>query len=302
MDAGTRRQAFYTNLPPRSYTFQVMSSDAEGSWTKAETVALPFSIRPMFYQTTWFLGLSIVGIALAVGASWRLHVRRVRRQFALLIGERARLSRELHDTLLQSLVGIALQFDAMANDPQFTSSQSQRWEFVRLRKRVEDYIREARQSISDLRSPRLDTHDLATALREAGEREVDGRAIELSFQQRGTPRAYPAGLEEQLLKIGREAIVNAARHADADRIAIELESSDSALTLRVIDNGRGFDPSAAASDGTPHYGLTSMRERAEDVGGHFTIESVEGQGTRVETTVPLQDASRGKRHVEPTLH
>jgi len=302
VDAGTRRQAFYTNLPPRSYTFQVMSSDAEGSWTKAQTVAVPFSIRPMFYQTTWFLGLSVVGIALAVGASWRLHVRGVRRQFALLIGERARLSRELHDTLLQSLVGIALQFDAMANDPQFTSSQSQRWEFVRLRKRVEDYIREARQSISDLRSPRLDTHDLATALREAGEREVDGRAIELSFQQRGTPRAYPAGLEDQLLKIGREAIVNAARHADADRIAIELESSDSALTLRVIDNGRGFDPSAAATDGTPHYGLTSMRERAEDVGGHFTIESVEGQGTRVETTVPLHDAPRGKRHVESALH
>jgi len=302
VDAGTRRQAFYTNLPPRSYTFRVMSSDAEGSWTKAEVVAIPLSIRPMFYQTFWFLGLSVVGIALVIGASWRLHVRSVRRQFALLIGERARLSRELHDTLLQSLVGIALQFDAMANDPHFTASQSQRWEFVRLRKRVEDYIREARQSITDLRSPRLDKDDLATALRETGEREVDGRGIELSFRQQGTPRAYPAGLEDQLLKIGREAIVNAARHSDADRIAIELETTDGALTLRVIDNGRGFDPQAAASDGTPHYGLTSMRERAEDVGGQFTIESVEGEGTRVETTVPLEETPRGKRYVEPTLH
>ena len=102
--------------------------------------------------------------------------------------------------------------------------------------------------------------------------------------------------------IGREAIVNAARHADADRIAIELETTDGALTLRVIDNGRGFDPQAAASDGTPHYGLTSMRERAEDVGGQFTIESIEGEGTRVETTVPLEETSRGKRHVEPTFH
>lgn len=171
-----------------------------------------------------------------------------------------------------------------------------------MRKRVEQYIREARQSITDLRSPRLDTHDLATALREAGEREVDGRQIQLSFQQSGTPRAYPAGLEEQLLKIGREAIVNAARHAHADRIAIELESSDSALTLRVMDNGTGFDPNAAAADGTPHYGLTSMRERAEDIGGQLTIDSSEGKGTRVEATVPLQDAHRGKRHAEPTLH
>jgi signal transduction histidine kinase len=134
-----------------------------------------------------------------------------------------------------------------------------------------------------------------------GEREVDGRQIQLSFQQ-SVRRARIRGLEEQLLKIGREAIVNAARHAHADRIAIELESSDSALTLRVMDNGTGFDPNAAASDGTPHYGLTSMRERAEDIGGQFTIESSEGKGTRVEATVPLQDAHRGKRHAEPTLH
>ena len=279
-----------------------MTSDAVGAWTDPEVAALAFSIRPMFYQTLWFPGVSLVGIVLVVGASWRLHVRRVRKQFALLIGERARLSRELHDTLLQSLVGIALQFDAMANDPRFTSSDSQRREFVRMRKRVEDYIREARQSITDLRSPRLETHDLATALREAGEREIDGRAIELSFQQRGTPRSYPAGLEEQLIKIGREAIVNAARHAHADRISVELESSDSELTLRVTDNGTGFDPRATDSDGSPHYGLTSMRERAEDIGGQFTIESIEGKGTRVEAVVPLRDASRAKHHVEPALH
>ncbi|HUR34971.1 MAG TPA: two-component regulator propeller domain-containing protein [Vicinamibacterales bacterium] len=302
VDAGARRQAFYTNLPPRAYTFRVMTSDADGGWSNAEAATLEFAIQPVFYQTTWFLGLGVVAVALAIGASWRLHVRRVRRQFALLIGERSRLSRELHDTLLQSLVGIALQFDAMANDPQFTSSETQRWEFVRMRRRVEDYIREARQSISDLRSPKLETQDLVTALREAGEREVEGRAIELSFHQRGTPRAYPAGLEEQMLKIGREAIVNAARHAHADRIAVELESSDQALTLRVTDNGTGFDPRSVASDGTPHYGLTSMRERAEDIGGQFTIESSEGRGTRVEATVPLQDAPRGKRHVEPALH
>ena len=302
VEAGARRQAFYTNLPPRTYRFHVMTSDAVGAWTDPEVAALAFSIRPMFYQTLWFPGLSLVGIALVVGASWRLHVRRVRKQFALLIGDRARLSRELHDTLLQSLVGIALQFDAMANDPRFTSSDSQRREFVRMRKRVEDYIREARQSIADLRSPRLETHDLATALREAGEREVDGRAIELSFEQRGTPRSYPAGLEEQLIKLGREAIVNAARHAHADRISVELESSDSELTLRVTDNGTGFDPRATDADGSPHYGLTSMRERAEDIGGQFTIESIEGKGTRVEAVVPLRDASRAKHHVEPALH
>lgn len=301
IDAGGRRQAFYTNLPPRAYRFHVQTTDAEARWTEAgETLDL--SIPPHIYQTIWFAAALLLVAAVVVGASWRLHVRQVRRQFALLIGERARLSRELHDTLLQSLVGIALQFDALANDPQVTSSESQRREFVRMRRRVEEYIREARQSIADLRSPRLETHDLATALREAGEREVDGRPIEISFQHHGTPREYPANLEEQMLKIGREAIVNAARHAHADRIAIELDSSDTALTLRVTDDGIGFDLASSSANGTPHYGLTGMRERAEDIGARFSIDSVEGQGTRVEATVPLQDSPRGRRHAEPTFH
>ena len=301
IDAGSRRQAFYTNLPPRGYRFHVQTTDADARWTEAgETLGL--LIPPHVYQTVWFGVAMVLGAALLVGGSWRLHVGQMRRQFALLIGERARLSRELHDTLLQSLVGIALQFDALANDPKFTSSDSQRREFVRMRRRVEDYIREARQSIADLRSPRIGAHDLATALREAGEREVDGRPIEVAFQLRGTPRAYPAELEEQMLKIGREAIVNAARHAHADRIAIELESSDTTLTLRVTDNGTGFDPATTSADGTAHYGLTGMRERAEDIGAHFSIESAEGQGTRVQATVALQDAFRGKRHGEPTFH
>ena len=302
VDAGARRQASYTNLPPRSYTFHVMTADVDGLWADPTESGFAFAIRPAFYQTRWFYGLCVLGVALVVGASWRIHVRRVRQQFAMLIGERARLSRELHDTLLQNLVGVALQFDALANDPQFTSSSGQRREFLRMRRRVEAYIREARQSIADLRTPRLETQDLATALREAGEREVDGRSIELTVAERGTPRAYPAGLEEQVLKIGREAIVNAARHAHASHINVELESSENALTLRVTDDGIGFDPAALRPDVAAHYGLMSMRERAEDVGGRLSIKSAEGHGTCVEATVPLQDASRMKRHVEPTFH
>jgi signal transduction histidine kinase/ligand-binding sensor domain-containing protein len=301
VDAGGRRQAFYTNLAPRSYRFHVQTSDADSQWTDAgDMIAL--SIAPHFYQTAWFGGLVLVAVGVGIGLSWHLHLRRVREQFALLIGERARLSRELHDTLLQNLVGIALQFDALANDPHFTSSDSQRREFVRMRRRVESYIREARQSIADLRSPRVETQDLATALREAGEREVDGRAIALSFTQHGSPRAFGARLEEQVLKIGREAIVNAARHAQADRISVELESSDSSLTLRVRDNGTGFDPGTVGSDGASHYGLTGMRERAEDIGGHLSIESVEGRGTCVEARVPLGDSPVARRHAEPILN
>ena len=96
----------------------------------------------------------------------------------------------------------------------------------------------------------------------------------------------PARTEEQILRIGQEAMVNAVRHARADQVAVELDFDDARLTLRVKDNGRGFDPELATSNGNGHYGLTSMRERAEDAGGTLTVRSVIGHGTRIEATVP----------------
>ena len=90
---------------------------------------------------------------------WRLRLAQVRQQFTLLLGERVRLSREIHDTLLQSLVGVTLQLDQMANDID-DSPETIRDQFVRMRKQVEEYIREARQSIWNLRSSTLERHDL----------------------------------------------------------------------------------------------------------------------------------------------
>ncbi|MGE3507951.1 MAG: two-component regulator propeller domain-containing protein [Vicinamibacterales bacterium] len=288
ISAGTRRQAFYTNLPPRAYRFRVMSSDIDGSWIgPGETIA--FEIEPVFYQTRWFMALAVGLLVTAVAGAWRIHVRQVRRQFALLIGERARLSRAIHDTLLQSLVGIALQCDAMAND---TASSQQRDRFVRMRKQVEEYIREARQSIWDLRSPQLANRDLVSALREAGERATTGAGVGFSLSVSGHPRRLSSRVEEQLLRIGQEAVVNAVRHARADHVQVEIEFGDETLSLRVHDNGQGFEPArVAASHANGHYGLTSMRERAEQVGGRLHVESAPGRGTHIEATVPTAPAA-----------
>ena len=172
IDAGTRTEAFYTNLPPRKYQFQVIASNDDGTWTEPAAV-WDFSIAPMFYQTTWFAVVCVAAAIVAVAGIWHLHVRQVRQRFALLLGERARLSREIHDTLLQSLVGVALQLDVVANDLE-SSAPPAKEQFVRMRKNVEEYIREARQSIWDLRSLKLGCTDLAAALREAGEHATVG--------------------------------------------------------------------------------------------------------------------------------
>lgn len=284
VDADTQREAAYTNLRPGQYRFHVVASNSDGTWPDAGTV-LDFSIQPQFYQRTWF-SVACLGVLIVVLAgAWRFRLRQVRWQFSLLLQERARLSREIHDTLLQSLVGVALQCDAMAND--FDSPAAPKKEqFVRLRKNVEEYIREARQSIWDLRSPKLQGCDLGAALRDAGEHATAGQHVGFELTVNGTPHRCCAKVEDQLLRIGQEAVFNAVRHARASQIRVELEYSDAAVFLRVSDDGRGFDPEHPATEAEGHYGLVTMKERAESVGGCFKVARHVGGGTEIETIVP----------------
>ena len=284
VDAGTRRQVIYTNLPPRAYQFRIQAATQDGEWTRPAAI-WGFSVSPAFYQTIWFYTVCVMGLAAAVWGAWRLRLAQIRQQFTLLLGERVRLSREIHDTLLQSLVGVTLQLDQIASDidgPRETT----RDQFVRMRKQVEEYIREARQSIWNLRSSILERCDLPTALRQTGERAADN-AVAFDFSVSGDSRRCASVVEEQVLRIGQEAVTNAIRHARAHRIRMELCYGDANVTLRVSDDGRGFDTARVGDNGTDHWGVMSMKERAETVGGVFRISSGDGQGTLIETIVPL---------------
>lgn len=283
VDAGSARQATYTNLPPRQYQFRVAASAGDGTWGEPSQ-ALTFGIRPMFYQTVWFYFLCGLTVSLVVLASWRLHVRQVRRQFALVLAERIRMSRAIHDTLLQGLAALALQVDDLSHNPDLSSPAGKK-RILAVRRQVEGYIRQARRSILDLRTPTLATRDLPQALREAAERAIGGRPVELDVTIKGTPHTCAAAIEEQLLLIGQEAVNNAVVHGQANRVAVELDYGDDQLSLRVADDGCGFDPTSMEAPG--HYGLTSMRERAGQVRGRLTIASTPGSGTEIETVVPV---------------
>lgn len=282
IDGGTRRQAFYTNLPPRSYRFHVVSSHNDGTWDEAGAT-WAFTVEPMFYQTAAFMITCAIGVALAVGGAWRLHLRRVRREFSLLLSERARVGREIHDTLLQSLFGVALQCDVMGREIGAVAPHLQQ-QLTRMRHDVEENIRDARHSIWKLRSSRPESHRFTEALREIGERATASTPVAFSFASTGTPRPCIPGVEEELLRIGREAVSNAVRHAQATTIRMELAFVADRIILRVQDDGVGFEPATATTNG--HYGLVSMQERAEAAGGRLTLESCRGQGTVVEVSVP----------------
>lgn len=284
VQAGARRQASYTNLPPGDYRFRVVARRRDGGWDEPGT-SWSFAIGPAFYQTTWFFASSTLVLVFGIGGAWRLHLRQVRRRFSLLLGERARLSREIHDTLLQGMVGVALQFDALATDMDSSPARGKE-RLVRLRKNVEEYIRDARQSIWDLRSPTLEKSDLAAALRTAAEQATSVSGVALEMTVVGTPRPCSAKVKEQLLRIGQEAVMNALHHAHAKEIQLQLVYEPHRILLRVRDDGRGFDATHvfAARDG--HYGLVSMKERAEHVGGSLRIASTVGLGTEIEAIVP----------------
>jgi signal transduction histidine kinase len=234
--------------------------------------------------------VSVLGIVLCVIAAWRLRIQQMQKELAVVFGERLRLSRELHDTLLQSLIGIAWQLDSAAHDLRDGPSRT-RIQLTAMRKQIEDYIREAKQSIWDLRSPMLERQDLVGALRSAGAQLTAGK-VDFAFMVTGTPQSCPPRVETNALRVGHEAIMNAVRHAKATHVEMEVAFDRQTLRLRVADDGCGFDMEQVSASGAfERYGLVSMRERADDVGGRCTIESGLGRGVRVTAEFPLSPSA-----------
>jgi len=284
-DAGSRMTAFYTNLPPGTYEFDVMASNRINDWDGPMT-SWTFYVDPAFYQTSWFPAAFAGLIAVAAWGIWRLRLAQVKRQFNIVLGERVRLSREIHDTLLQSLVGVAVQCEVLAKDVE-RHPGSARDTLIRLRRQVEGHIREFRQAISDLRAER---DDFISAIRAAGETAERMSGAQFDLVVRGRPRPSTEEVERQLIKIAREAVSNAARHARASRILVEVGYDERTLKLAVRDDGRGFDPEHSVRTHEGHCGLTSMRERAAEIGARLSISSAFGQGTEIEAIVPLGTA------------
>ena len=216
VDAGTGRQAFYTNLAPGAYVFRVEASASDGRWTNS-SATWRFRREPTFVQTRAFFVGSAVLLGLCAVGVWKLRIRMVHREFAAVLAERLRLSREIHDTLLQNLVGLALQFDALA-DGLGTLTADARYRLVRIRKQVEGYVREARQSIYELRSPSPPScPDLVTSLTEFGAQTAGGTMIFESHVE-GDPPEYSAKLRRAADqdRTGSDHERRAARRRQAD--------------------------------------------------------------------------------------
>ena len=298
-EPGTRREAFYTDLPPGKYSFSVIAANSDGVWN--ESVAkLDFSVAPAYYQTNWFRVTCVVVLFALLWALYKVRLRQLAQHFNMRleerVGERTRIARDLHDTLLQSFHGTLLHFQTGINllpeHPGEPRTAEARKALEKAMHQAKHAVVEGREAIQGLRSSVVETNDLALAMRTLGE-ELAANSQSVAFQVHveGTPRDLHPILRDEVYRITGEGIRNAFRHADAQRIEVEIHYAERHLRARVRDDGKGTDPKLIADGGREgHFGLRGMQERAKLIGGKLTMWSERGAGTEVELSVPAARA------------
>ena len=289
IDAGTRREAFYTNLPPRSYRFRVTACNTSDNVCNEAGGAVEFSLAPHYYQRAWFLPALAVLAALAAWAAFRLRIRSLRERYDLIVAERSRIARELHDTLIQGFSGITMAMQALA--ARLRSSE----ERTRLEEIIQDAagcLRETRRSVAGLRRPVQSESGLAEALAQAARQITETSDVRLRLRldklklDKDAP-GLPPEFEYNLLRIATEAISNSLKHSGARTIEVALKRAPDALRLSVSDDGSGVEQSDQGPRRPGHYGLIGMRERAAQIGAEFAFDSAPGRGTTVSVVAPL---------------
>jgi signal transduction histidine kinase len=255
--------------------------------------AVTLLAAPSWWTTVRVLAVAAGILAVALGALWLRAWRRLREerlaraearaQFAAVFTERNRMAREIHDTLAQGFAGISVQLEALG-DRLGEVPDAARHHLDLARQLVRESLAEARRTVWALRAQALEEGSLGTALERLGRQLTEGSAIAFEFRPSGTPRALPAQTENDLLRIGQEALTNAVRHAQARKITLALEYQEDAVRLAVSDDGCGLNDTSPGGDGGG-FGLPGMRARANALHAELQVRSAPDAGTTIELTV-----------------
>jgi ligand-binding sensor domain-containing protein/signal transduction histidine kinase len=292
-EAGTARQAMYTNLSPGAYHFLVMASNSDGEWNM-EPATLDFNILPAFYQTTWFFLVCFAAMVFAVltGYQWRVRqmTARLDLQFEERLSERTRIAGELHDTLLQSFQGLLLHFQRARNLLPERPVEAIKTLDSAL-DGAEQAIVEGREAILDIRSPAVAVNDLGQEITALGEEITadhgNGDSAKFRVLIEGESQTLHPFLQIEIFRIAREALRNAFGHAKASSIEAEIGYGKRTFRMRIRDDGMGIDPEVLQQgERAGHLGLPGMRERAKRIGGKLEVWSEPGAGTEVELSIP----------------
>ena len=286
----------YSNLRPGPYRFRVVAANNSGVWNE-QGDALEFSVLPAYYQTDWFRSLCAAAFMALLWAAYQYRVRRLQHDFEMTlearIGERTRIARDLHDTMLQSFHGLLLRFQTVSILlPQRPIEAKEKLDSAI--EQAAGAITEGRDAVQGLRASTVERNDLALAISTLGEEfENDSsnhRPATFRVSVEGQARDLHPILRDEIYKIAAEALRNAFHHAQAKQVEVEIRYDDE-FRMRVRDDGKGMDAAVLSSHGLEgHYGLRGMRERATLIKGKLAVWSEVNEGTEVELRVPASAA------------
>jgi len=287
-DGGARRQPVYANVDPGGHEFKVEAGNADGARSE-HTVALALLVKRTLYQTRAFQIMSIVAAVLSVITlivlQYRRMLRTLRDRLEVRHAERERIARELHDTLLQGIQGLILHFQAVAES--LPSGDQLRTQIERALDRADNMLIEGRDRVRDLRASDRAMKDLAVAFALLGEGFAEDWAAQFQVVCGGDQRDIDPVIREEIYLIGREALLNAFKHAKAIKVELEIAYDVKQLRICVRDDGIGIDPQIVGAGYRPgHWGLVGMRERTNCIGGKLMIWARSGTGTEIELSVP----------------
>ncbi|HKQ91548.1 MAG TPA: two-component regulator propeller domain-containing protein [Blastocatellia bacterium] len=301
-EAGTRRTAYYSYVPPGQYVFRVIAANSDGVWN-TEGQSLRIIVAPPFYRTWWFTTLVAAGASGLLGFAWRYRVAQFKRAQAAqqafarqLIesqeSERKRIAAELHDSLGQNLLIIRNRALLQATTLSDGSSRSQ---FDTFGAAISQTLEEVRAISHDLRPPHLDQLGLRTALVAMIERVAASSTIRIMHELGELNGVLQDGDEITLYRIVQESLNNILKHSGATKARVNIAIRGGLLTLTIHDNGRGFttygDPRNSAG-----VGLQGIAERVRILGGAHEIHSALGRGTTVTVRIELRDRKNENPH------
>ena len=293
----TSREATYGSLSAGTYRFRVMASNNSGVWNETGTY-FDFAIAPAYHQTTWFRVLLVLGFLSLLAGTYQLRVRQiaaqVRARMEERLEERERIARDLHDTLLQSVQGLILKFDA--GTKKIPRSEPAREDLEKTLDHADEVLAEGRDRLRNLRSSTIPFGGLPTAFERVAEENSQDRDVTFKTVVEGRVLELHPMIREEAYSIGREAIVNALTHSNGRHVEVEITYDPKQFRLRVRDDGQGIDPEILEEGGRAgHWGLQGLRERAQKIGGQLKLWSRPETGTEVELIIPRASAYQTAR-------
>ena len=278
-----RRTAYYTHLPPGKYRFRVQAFEV-GNAVAVSEASIVIEQKPHLYATPWFLAcslLALIGLGFLV---YRVRLRQMRERFHAVSEERARMAREMHDTVIQGCVGVSTLLEAAlgvesAEEPLRQQLLNYATDQIRVT------IESAREAVWDLRSASATEVDPGSFCVELARQFQSDSGIPIRCRVTGDSFKLGNIATHELMMTVREALANAVAHANPKSISVDVCFAIRDLSIEVRDDGCGFDPSADLPR-TGHYGILGMQERVGLLRGSLQIQSELGHGTKVRITVP----------------